>query len=616
MGNAVVYRPAYDAEVEYLESTGTQWIDTGFRPDSTTTSFELDISFEGAFVYSGTSKTIIQQSVIEMDNQFCMNFGDGPHQGGDIFFWFGRNYDGLGGASLITNVALTRGIFRYSQGIVSYSGTSVDVNNSSFPPTIGRREGTMCILKDLECYNARLYGVKIWDNNVLVRDFIPVRIGTTGYMYDKVSRQLFANAGTGRFVLGNDVANATVPQLRHVVYFGGQRCVGFEKLYERKEWLVGDGEAYIDTDIIVDVPTLHYNLETVLTTASALCGSRNAHGENSSSVSVFTPTRLRLDIFDTATYADFSGGVIDVDVPNKVITINDVPFTTTRTNFGNADYSFRIFDLYYRGNYNDVPRGTMKIHHFSITDNSHNLSLIPCTLTMNLPASLDANNIARTKGTSGMWDLVSDKFYGNVASSGTFKAVNLAEGVDYEVHQWLVGDGAAFFYESINFQSAKWELSNVTKYAALNEFQFNAETYAAFQIVAYPYNRIGIGIFDNTGRGYLYTDVEDVNVIEIKSQTTSSSIVINETDFSNPTLTIKPYFNLSKVAFGDVKCSSITVDGIERYIPVKLLRSIPSKYDANGIARQAGECGMYDTVNDVFYGNVASSGSFTVSDDN
>ena len=62
--------------------------------------------------------------------------------------------------------------------------------------------------------------------------------------------------------------------------------------------------------------------------------------------------------------------------------------------------------------------------------------------------------------------------------------------------------------------------------------------------------------------------------------------------------------------------SSITVDGIERYIPVKLLRSIPSKYDANGIARQAGECGMYDTVNDKFYGNVASSGTFSVSNDN
>ena len=37
-------------------------------------------------------------------------------------------------------------------------------------------------------------------------DIIPVRIGNVGYMYDRVSGQLFGNAGTGSFVLGPDVA--------------------------------------------------------------------------------------------------------------------------------------------------------------------------------------------------------------------------------------------------------------------------------------------------------------------------------------------------------------------------------------------------------------------------
>ena len=45
---------------------------------------------------------------------------------------------------------------------------------------------------------------KIYVNDVLLRDFVPVRVGTTGYMYDKVSGQLFGNAGTGDFILGND----------------------------------------------------------------------------------------------------------------------------------------------------------------------------------------------------------------------------------------------------------------------------------------------------------------------------------------------------------------------------------------------------------------------------
>jgi len=49
-------------------------------------------------------------------------------------------------------------------------------------------------------------------------------------------------------------------------------------------------------------------------------------------------------------------------------------------------------------------------------------------------------------------------------------------------------------------------------------------------------------------------------------------------------------------------------------IPCRLLRPIPAALDANGIARNAEECGMYNLVNGLFYGNVGS-GSFTVSDD-
>lgn len=52
----------------------------------------------------------------------------------------------------------------------------------------------------------RFYSGKIWDSSyALVRDFIPVRIDTTGYLYDNVSKQLFGNSGTGDFVLGPDV---------------------------------------------------------------------------------------------------------------------------------------------------------------------------------------------------------------------------------------------------------------------------------------------------------------------------------------------------------------------------------------------------------------------------
>ena len=51
----------------------------------------------------------------------------------------------------------------------------------------------------------RCYRFTIYNNDLIVNDFIPVRVGNVGYMYDKISGQLFGNAGTGEFILGPDV---------------------------------------------------------------------------------------------------------------------------------------------------------------------------------------------------------------------------------------------------------------------------------------------------------------------------------------------------------------------------------------------------------------------------
>lgn len=53
--------------------------------------------------------------------------------------------------------------------------------------------------------NVKVGKVKIYDGDELKRDFIPVRVGQVGYMYDKVSGQLFSNVNTGNFILGNDI---------------------------------------------------------------------------------------------------------------------------------------------------------------------------------------------------------------------------------------------------------------------------------------------------------------------------------------------------------------------------------------------------------------------------
>lgn len=261
---------------------------------------------------------------------------------------------------------------------------------------------------------------------------------------------------------------------------------------------------------------------------------------------------------------------------------------------------------------------------------------IPCTLTMDLPASMDANNIARTKGTSGMWDLVSDRFYGNVANSGTFKAVNLAEGVDYEVHQWLkTGSG----YPHIQVAN---EYNTDSGAYIETRYKCNYSNRRFDMIIGFSINQnnnIGIRIFNVDNKTYVDHHKTENGVLSssriIKSQSninaeryikaTLNNLIIDDTEY--PTINWDSGFDAmnrretilyTNQGYNDVHYAEtkLRVNNVEYdLIPVKLLKSIPSKYDANGIARQAGECGMYDTVNDVFYGNVASSGTFSVSDD-
>lgn len=51
----------------------------------------------------------------------------------------------------------------------------------------------------------KIYGITIRDNTRVLRDFVPVRVGNVGYMFDKVSGELFGNLGTSEFVIGPDI---------------------------------------------------------------------------------------------------------------------------------------------------------------------------------------------------------------------------------------------------------------------------------------------------------------------------------------------------------------------------------------------------------------------------
>ena len=189
----------YDAEVEYLESTGTQWIDTGV-----TMTYDLFDSAETAITVLPTGQTSGTHNF----------FGDGTSWYDGYTFGYRGDYE----LQASNGFNSTQGPIKFSRTLprtltVNKNGFAIDSevapnHGSSSKEMSGtlllfgcRRNGVFFTVTQ---FSGRIYLAKMVSNRVSIFDFIPVRVGDVGYMYDRVSCQLFGNKGTGEFVIGSD----------------------------------------------------------------------------------------------------------------------------------------------------------------------------------------------------------------------------------------------------------------------------------------------------------------------------------------------------------------------------------------------------------------------------
>ena len=183
----------YDAEVEYLESTGTQWIDTGVEPTQEL-AFNCSFAFEGITLEFGYGNVFgSRYAARKMEYQLT------GYENGSI--GIGTRNSNLGFYSGVKHTVSFDGA-----NTVNINGVSRSITTSTCAPTTGsivlfgiRQNGSV-----LQLSKAKIYALKFTINSTTLRDFIPVRKGTVGYIYDRVSGELFGNAGTGDFVIGPD----------------------------------------------------------------------------------------------------------------------------------------------------------------------------------------------------------------------------------------------------------------------------------------------------------------------------------------------------------------------------------------------------------------------------
>jgi hypothetical protein len=186
----------YDAEVEYLESTGTQWIDTGYSYNSATDVVEL--VFEALTTSAAYSWVFGAYDTVK---RLGLGVGSGTNRR-----TFGYNET----TSYNSDTYYTSSSHEF---LANQSGAGIDgirfFNYSSFSTISNILLHTIPLDTTTYCSNSRIWSYKHYRNGVLMRYFQPVRFTnefgqTEGAMYDRVSGQLFRNAGTGSFTIGAD----------------------------------------------------------------------------------------------------------------------------------------------------------------------------------------------------------------------------------------------------------------------------------------------------------------------------------------------------------------------------------------------------------------------------
>ena len=187
--------------VAYLESSGTQYIDTGLKPIA---GEVIEITFQ----YVGTQSTIVFGCRTDASNgKFTIGSGSSGT----------KIYAALGSAGN-TNLA---DYDTAQHTVVLNAGTGKAKIDNSAEVSVGTFSENNLNIHLFACKDsssvsykstARIMSVKIGDR----AHFFPVKSNSVGYMYDLVSGALFGNDGTGSFTIGADVNDKMIRTVNRV----------------------------------------------------------------------------------------------------------------------------------------------------------------------------------------------------------------------------------------------------------------------------------------------------------------------------------------------------------------------------------------------------------------
>ena len=185
----------YDAEVEYLEGTGTQWIDTPI-----TFKVNDEVYFKGALTELTSDKFVLSPRPWNDNNNRFSPLG---FFGSVLICAFGSNSTPytVFKPPIQDSEAHT---ITYKNKVFTMEDTGSIFDGSKI--TFGGETGKIKFFYGYDAPSkSRIYYYKQLRNGKLLCDFIPVLDrNMRPAMYDRVTGKLFYNKGTGEFVIGPD----------------------------------------------------------------------------------------------------------------------------------------------------------------------------------------------------------------------------------------------------------------------------------------------------------------------------------------------------------------------------------------------------------------------------
>lgn len=186
-------------ELAWIESTGTQYIDTGFKHNQDTRTV-MDVQATSMTANAWAFGGRITNSNARHD---VFYYNTNSTWASD--YHSSRKYpEGIG--------ATDRVLIDFDKNVCAFNGVTVTHEATTFQSTAnlvllalntaGTISGQM---------SAKLYSCQIYDNGTLVRDYVPCTnsAGVAG-LYDLANDVFYQNAGTGSFVAGDVVSTATM----------------------------------------------------------------------------------------------------------------------------------------------------------------------------------------------------------------------------------------------------------------------------------------------------------------------------------------------------------------------------------------------------------------------